>query len=205
MGLYRARDLLLAPNLLSLLRVPLAAAFPWSAGQPASALAVLFAAGLTDVLDGWIARTRKQVTAIGAVVDPITDKLFVLTVMITLITSGALPVWGAVLLSVREVGEAPLVLWWAVSRKKRRARTDAPRANVPGKIATTLQFAAVALALVDSPWLPHALFVAAVAGALAALAYWMRELAPVPQDTCTTGQAPELPLHTPRERADSSR
>lgn len=203
-GLYRARDLLLAPNLLSLLRVPLAAAFPWSAGHPTSALALLFAAGATDVLDGWIARTRKQVTAVGAVVDPITDKLFVLSVMITLIASGALPLWGALLLSVRELGEAPLVVWWALSREKRRARVDAPRANIPGKIATTLQFGAVALALLGSPYLPHALVVAAVSGAVAALAYWRRELTPVPRDTCPTGQV-EAPSAAPRERADSAR
>jgi hypothetical protein len=73
----------------------------------------------------------------------ITDKLFVLSVMITLIASGALPLWGALLLSVRELGEAPLVVWWALSREKRRARVDAPRANIPGKKRQLINFPSV--------------------------------------------------------------
>jgi CDP-diacylglycerol--glycerol-3-phosphate 3-phosphatidyltransferase/cardiolipin synthase len=70
MGLYRARDLVRVPGLLTLMRVPLAAAFPFVLGRPLVALGVLAAAGLSDVLDGWYARRFGQVTPTGTALDP---------------------------------------------------------------------------------------------------------------------------------------
>ena len=58
MGLYRARDLLLAPSLLSLMRLPLAVAFVVTVRQPPAAFAVLALAAATDVLDGYLAALR---------------------------------------------------------------------------------------------------------------------------------------------------
>ena len=52
----RWRELFLVPNLLSAARVPLAVAFPFAIGYAWSALAVLGAAVVTDILDGWLAR-----------------------------------------------------------------------------------------------------------------------------------------------------
>jgi CDP-diacylglycerol--glycerol-3-phosphate 3-phosphatidyltransferase/cardiolipin synthase len=175
-GRYRLADALLLPSLISWVRLPLAAAFPWTIGDPPIACAILFAAGLSDVLDGYVARSRGQATATGAVIDPITDKLFVLTVVLTLIAYQRIPWWGALLLGARDIGEAPLVLWWAVSHRRRRAKADAPKANLPGKLATALQFIAVTAALFGSPWTISLLFAAAGAGAVAAVAYWIRDL-----------------------------
>ena len=92
MGRYDLRDLVRIPGLLSLSRVPLAVVFSFVVGRPVLALGVLVGAGLTDVLDGWYARRFGQVTATGAALDPITDKLFVLTVAITLVVTGQLSV-----------------------------------------------------------------------------------------------------------------
>ena len=100
---YRARDLLLLPGLLSLSRLPLAIAFPFVVERPLVALMVLVSAGLTDVLDGWLARRYGQVTATGAALNPVTDKFFVLTVGVTLIVSGHLSFRGVLLLSTREI------------------------------------------------------------------------------------------------------
>ena len=80
------------------------------------------------------------------------------------------------LLATREIGEAPLVLWWTLSQEKRRARTEQPMANLPGKAATVLQFATVAHALFGGRYLDQLLYATAVAGGLAALSYWLREL-----------------------------
>jgi cardiolipin synthase (CMP-forming) len=176
-GRYRARDLLLVPGILSLLRLPLAASFPFVVDEPALAFAVLMAAGLTDVLDGWYARRFRQVTATGCAIDPVTDKLFVLTVVTSLVVNGQLSLAAIVLLSTREIGELPLVLWLALNPRARSARAEHPAANVPGKVATLLQFAAVSAALFGAP---HALLwigAAAVAGAWAACVYWRRALA----------------------------
>ncbi len=178
MGHYRAKDALLVPGLLSLLRVPLAVAFPFAVARPSWALVVLVLAGVSDVLDGWFARKFGQATPTGAALDPITDKIFVTSVVFTLFAHGWLSLLGVVLLSVREIGELPLVIWFAVSRAARRARASEAKANVPGKIATAFQFASVAIALMHGPFLEVALIVTAIAGGLAAISYWARELTP---------------------------
>lgn len=174
---YLARDLVRVPGLLSLLRIPLAASFPFVAGEPLAALAVLAAAGITDVLDGWYARRFGQVTPTGCAIDPITDKLFVLTVACTMVTRGQLSIGAVVLLSTRELGELPLVLWLALNPRARGARAEHPAANVPGKVATVLQFTAVSATLLEKPSGSVWVIATAVAGAYAALAYWKRALA----------------------------
>lgn len=176
MGLYRARDLLLPPSLLSLARVPLAAAFPFALARPEIATGVLLAAGASDVLDGWIARRYSMATPTGAVVDPVTDKVFVLTVVIALVVAGNLSLVDVALLSTRELGELPLVVWLASSRRARRDRSAQARSNVLGKGATALQFAAVACALWHAPVTAMLVRVTAAAGVIAAIGYWGRAL-----------------------------
>ena len=176
MGSYRARDLLAPPNLVSLSRIPLAATFAAWVDEPIPALAVLALAGLSDVVDGFIARRWNMVTATGTVLDPVTDKLFVLVVVAALVSTGRLPFPEVLLLATRELGELPLVVWWAVSHQRRRARSENPMANVPGKLVTVLQFATVAAALFSSPLTGPLLAATAVAGVLAAAVYARREL-----------------------------
>jgi len=174
---YRARDLLLVPGLLSLARVPLAIVFPFVVAQPAIAIGVLALSGFTDIADGWWARRFKQATATGAVVDPITDKLFVASVVATLVATGRLAPVCVVMLATREIGEVPLVLWFALSRASRRRRAEQPLANLPGKMATVLQFVSVASALVGSAYTEGLLVATAVVGVIAAASYWVREIA----------------------------
>jgi phosphatidylglycerophosphate synthase len=176
MGRYQARHLLLVPSVLSLARVPLAAGFVFALNRPYLELAILATAGLTDILDGWYARRYRQVTATGAVVDPITDKIFVATVVGALLASNRLSPLALLLLATREIGELPLVLWWAFSLERRRARAEQPMANYLGKLATLLQFATVACALFRASITAHLLIAAAISGAIAAIAYWKREL-----------------------------
>lgn len=173
---YRLADLALLPNVLSALRLPLAAAFPFVVDNAHAALAVLLASGLTDVLDGWLARRWGQATSVGAVVDPIADKVFATTVVVTLLVKHQLPLWALPALLAREILEAPLVVWVLVSQSFRGARKATARANVPGKIATTVQFVAVLSAIAAPELLDIALVASAVVGVLAGVSYWHREL-----------------------------
>ncbi len=177
MGMYRARDIFLPPSLLSLMRLPLALAFALFVDRPPVAFAVLIAAGVTDVLDGYIARRFGLATPTGAAVDPVTDKLFVLTVVLTLVHGHLLRVADVLLLSTREIGELPLVLWFGVSRQARKQRADYPKANLVGKAATALQFGTIAAALFRVPGLEWLLWVTAAGGTLAAISYWAGALA----------------------------
>lgn len=159
---------------MSLSRVVLAVCFPFTVSRPGLAFAVLVLAALSDVLDGWLARRLDQVSATGAALDPVTDKLFVLTIAITLVLTGHLSLTQVLLLSTREIGEAPLVLWFALSSRARHARAEKPAANFAGKLATVLQFVAVSFALLRAPFVDLWVAATALAGVIAALSYWRR-------------------------------
>jgi CDP-diacylglycerol--glycerol-3-phosphate 3-phosphatidyltransferase/cardiolipin synthase len=176
MGVYRARDLIRVPGLLSLSRLPLAAAFPFVLERPVSALAILFAAALSDVLDGWYARRFGEVTATGTALDPVTDKLFVLTVAVSLTVAGRLSPTDVLALSTREIAELPLVVWIATSSHARQLRAANATANTPGKMATVLQFATATAALFRMPHLTWMIATTSVVGLAAAATYWLRAL-----------------------------
>jgi cardiolipin synthase (CMP-forming) len=181
MGEFRARDLLLVPSLVSFVRIPLAVAFPFSLTSRVASLAILCGAGLSDVFDGWYARRFGQATPTGAVVDPVTDKLFVLSVVVSLVLAHVLPFASVLLLSTREIGELPLLFWFFVSHRVREARATKAAANLPGKLATGFQFLTVGSALLRFPVTSELLYVTAGAGAVAAVVYWAREIGAVRQ------------------------
>jgi cardiolipin synthase len=125
------------PDLISLSRLALAAAFVRYATQPAVAVAILCAAGISDWLDGWVARRFKQETKFGALLDPICDRLFVIPVLATLVFVHGVPLWQLAVLITRDVlntlGAA--VVW--VLRPDRVKYLHPLRS---GKVVTSLQF-----------------------------------------------------------------
>lgn len=66
------------------------------------ALAVMAAAALSDILDGTVARTFRQVSPLGVALDPITDKVLMSTAFITLSFRGALPWWLTIMVLSRD-------------------------------------------------------------------------------------------------------
>src|SRR5436190_966123 len=124
------------PGLLSLVRLPLAAAFPFALASPPAAAAVLVAAGLSDVLDGWYARRSGQVTPTGAILDPAMDKVFVATVGVTLLARGGLTLPQVLLLLARDALELPLVVWFAFDVPGFASGRKRVKANRLGKTAT---------------------------------------------------------------------
>jgi cardiolipin synthase (CMP-forming) len=167
---------LLAPTLISLVRIPLAYAFISTLDKPWLAIAILVVAGLSDVIDGWVARRLQQATPTGAVVDGVLDKVFAAVIIGSLVASGHLSPLEAGLLGMRELGELPLVVWWATHRPKRRARAEEPQANWLGKVATVLQFLAIGAVLTQGAARGVLLASAAFAGIASAVCYWRREL-----------------------------
>ena len=73
------------PNLISLSRLVLAAAFVHYAAQPVIAVTILCAAGISDWLDGFAAKKLGQQTSLGVLLDPICDRAFIVTVLVTLV------------------------------------------------------------------------------------------------------------------------
>ena len=123
------------PNLLSLSRLPLALLFVFSA-PPLRALAI-FLAMITDILDGYLARRWSHTSRLGTTLDPFTDKVFVLTVVVFFLIEGTLTLPQALCLFSRD---AALLIFMCYLLFTRRWSTYIFRPFLSGKIATALQF-----------------------------------------------------------------
>jgi cardiolipin synthase len=99
------------PNLLSLLRMGLIPFFVIAVlrAEPVKALLLFTVAGLSDALDGFLARILDQRSLLGAYLDPLADKLLLTTAFIVLTVQGPssasvpIPVWVTVLVIARDV------------------------------------------------------------------------------------------------------
>lgn len=63
---------------------------------------ILLVAAATDVMDGYIARRRREITTLGILLDPIADKLLISAAFISLVSMGLMPAWMAVIIIGRE-------------------------------------------------------------------------------------------------------
>lgn len=134
------------PNALSLLRMGLIPLFIiWiTEGAPGRALAVFLVAGITDALDGFIARFFDQTSVLGAYLDPIADKLLLISAYVVLAVPGlhagvTVPLWITILVIARDVLilVIALVLYLAagISRFK---PTGLSKVNTAAQIVTVI-------------------------------------------------------------------
>jgi len=156
-------------NTFSLSRLVLAVLFPL-VDTNAERVALIVTAGLSDFLDGWIARRARLATRVGALVDPLADRAFVVTALTTYLLEGSLsPLEYAVIL-VRDFATA---FGYVVARVVPSLRTVEFKARMPGKIVTTLQLA-VLLAVPLVPVLVPLLVLAAALTSLFAVVDYTR-------------------------------
>lgn len=98
--------ILTVPNALSFVRLLLVPVFLWLVLGPEAdglALLVLMISGITDYLDGKLARSLNQASKIGAILDPVADRLYILAVVIGLGLRDIIPWWLAIILPLRDV------------------------------------------------------------------------------------------------------
>lgn len=112
------------PNILTIVRILLTPVFVMAYTSENFNLAwILFAiAGLTDALDGFLARIWNQRTELGAMLDPLADKALLVTSFICLALKGWLPIWLTVLVVSRDaiiVGGLAVLSFWGVDVRRR--------------------------------------------------------------------------------------
>ncbi|HRC84118.1 MAG TPA: CDP-alcohol phosphatidyltransferase family protein [Thermoanaerobaculia bacterium] len=141
---------LTVPNLLSILRMGLVPVFIIAVtdGKPWQALAVFLIAGITDLFDGLIARFWHQQSRLGAYLDPMADKLLLISAYLSLslasvASSARIPFWVTVLVIARDlvIVVVSLVFYLALGI------TNFPPATI-SKITTAAQVIAVLLVLI---------------------------------------------------------
>ncbi len=93
------------PNLLSLLRLLLVPVFAWLivTEQDEWAVAVLFFSGLSDYLDGYLARRWNQITRVGQVLDPAADRLYIFSTLLGLAYRDLVPWWLVAAIVARDM------------------------------------------------------------------------------------------------------
>lgn len=158
------RQLGTLPNLLTLLRVPLAALIWVAPSNALWLLALMVVAAISDWADGWLARRAGlPAEGVGAWLDPLCDKVFILSVLIAVWVTQQPPVWMALVASAREVVLLPLVIA-RFSVPRLRTGGIPWRAMVLGKAATVSQFALFAAVLSGwrAAWVPLALLTGAL-------------------------------------------
>ncbi len=146
------------PNLLSVSRIAMGPAFfflfrlpgPWG---PLACGAVMVASGVTDLLDGSLARRNKTVSLLGKWLDPLSDFAFFLCVYLSFWLGGLMPLAYFILFLCREF------LMYSVIRPLSMVRHLDPAAKLPGKLKTIAQSACSGLVLAlllgtRAGWLP---------------------------------------------------
>ncbi len=115
------RQVLTLPNVISVLRLTCAPAFVWLlvADRPFVAGGVLAALGASDWVDGWVARRFDQGSELGKVLDPVADRVLLLTAGAALLVVGGVPAWYGGLVLAREVVIALATLALAAAGARR--------------------------------------------------------------------------------------
>ncbi|MBA4602983.1 CDP-alcohol phosphatidyltransferase family protein [Thermoactinomyces mirandus] len=132
------------PNFLTLIRFILIPAYlvvffsdmPWHVHW---AFGIILLAGLTDVIDGYLARRMRQITQLGIMLDPLADKLMMLSVFLSLLISGKIGIWAAFVIFFRDV---TMILCSMIFHL--RGKKTVP-ANIFGKLTTFLFYIALFL------------------------------------------------------------
>ncbi len=152
------------PNLLSLMRLPLALLFFQE--NPIWRGVAIILAMLTDGLDGYLARKYKQISRVGTLLDPLTDKIFVLVALGVLLQENRLQIWQAAAFMSRDVAVILFGIYLAISQRITNYRV---RAIWWGKITTAMQFVALLVLVYHGPLHSFWYCIFIVCGVLA---YW---------------------------------
>ena len=104
---------------------------------------IFIIASITDKLDGYIARSRNQVTTFGKFLDPLADKILVLAAMTMLVEMDKLPAWIPIIVLAREF----VVSAYRLIAVEKGGKVIA--ASVWGKLKTVTQMIAIILAFID--------------------------------------------------------
>jgi cardiolipin synthase len=162
------------PNALTLTRFFLIPAFiyvvfcyPASASGLIAGMVTFAFAGLTDLLDGYIARRYNMVTTWGKLMDPLADKLMLITVLISLTVKQLIPPFVVIVVVVKEL----LIIIGAAFLYK--SRKIVVQANYFGKAASTIFFLAVIAVIFDLPY-AYIIVSAALLATIIALVQYFR-------------------------------
>jgi len=134
------------PNLITLGRVIFIPIIFWLlvSGQTRGAFLLFVLAGITDAVDGWLAKRWNMQTELGAYLDPMADKLLVVSIYVALGVAGELPSWLVIAVVSRDILIVlGVILCWIIGQPM------AIQPHIVSKANTLSQLVLVALVLAD--------------------------------------------------------
>lgn len=172
------------PNLITLMRILLVPVVVWAiaSDEPLLAFWLFLLAGISDAVDGFLAKQFNMQTELGAYLDPLADKALLISIYVTLGIVGDIPRWAAIAVVARDV-----MIIGAVVLSVAMARPVHIRPLVVSKVNTMVQIAFAAMVLAATgfgialgPAFDLGLVAVGLLTALSAAAYlasWMRHMA----------------------------
>jgi cardiolipin synthase len=107
------------PNLITLARILMVPVLVWAitAGEMRAAFVLFLVAGLSDLIDGFLAKRFGMATALGAYLDPLADKAMIVSIYVALGIAYAIPRWLVILVVSRDIMiVGAVILSWLVGR-----------------------------------------------------------------------------------------
>ena len=176
------------PNILSSIRILLVFVFlavTFIADSLFWGIFVFLLAGLTDVIDGYLARRNHWITNLGKILDPVADKLMQCTVLVSLYIKNIIPLWFVIPFFAKEL--FTLLIGMVVIRR----RSVVVVSKWYGKLAVCLFYVTIVLSvacekiLAENLWLTVLVFTPAVVCAVAALIAYVKHYAKLKNEPIT--------------------
>jgi cardiolipin synthase len=165
--------ILTVPNAITLVRLACIPLFVWllfGAHRQTAAALLLGALGATDWIDGYVARRYHQVSTVGKVLDPVADRVLVVTAVIAIVVHGAVPLWFGLATLAREVVVSGAVLLLASLGAK---RIDVLWVGKAGTFALMFSYPAFLLSDGTASWQGPVRVVAWVTGLIGLTLAWI--------------------------------
>lgn len=131
------------------------------------AFAVFLLAASTDGLDGYIARSRKQITRLGKFLDPLADKLLISAALVSLVELREIPAWVAIIIIGRE---------FAINGLRAIVATEGVvvSASILGKLKTIAQIVAISAYLINFPLASFLMTIAVILTVWSGMDYYLK-------------------------------
>ena len=144
------------PNLITLARILLVPVLVWAiiAGEMGLAFLLFLAAGISDAVDGFLAKRFGMATELGAYLDPLADKVLIVSIYVALGITGALDAWLVILVVSRDMMiVAAVLLSWLIDRPVAIKPALVSKANTAAQIVfATLVLASLAFRFNPEPF-----------------------------------------------------
>ena len=160
------------PNVVTMVRLLCIPLFLWllfGASEQTAAAVLLAVLGATDWVDGYVARRFGQVSTLGKVLDPMADRLLVVTAVISILVYGAVPLWFGIATIAREVLVSVMVLALA---SLGAARIDVLWVGKAGTFGLMFAYPTFLLGYGDASWQQPIKVIAWVTGSVGLALAW---------------------------------